>query len=450
VKGKNKITANYREQVDRFIDNQPGVGLPGSSMPKEMDEIWEEISIELDISDVWNKISSDLDIVTPPDPGPGIFFKACGIALIIMAGLILVRKAIPYLDLKKQEILTRESLNDQSSEPYNIENESAVSGTEKKVKRNIQQSIRSPAVKSNDSFEKTGTQSSRISTVQLITVPADNEIIAVVRAISGMSASGLIVSPQETTAERPENASALLPEGPEEEITIISVSDFDSLKIKDNPLTDGYSQLFIHRGRISVGLVTLFKNTWLLNHETFDGLRSESLNTTEIVFYPDVGLSLNYSLNRTWSLQADGFFYSNTGQEYLEYIYGHYSRKKITLKYSTVAFSVKYQFNRELFIPRSSINLLAGSYLSVLHHADQKINTDLKDIGSQYRKFDAGIRLGCELEFGLFDHLSLAPGLFVSLGIPNIYMGDGNIPGYLRRTYNGCEGFHLTICYHNK
>jgi hypothetical protein len=221
------------------------------------------------------------------------------------------------------------------------------------------------------------------------------------------------------------------------------------LKISDNSTTDGFPLPLIDRGRISGGITTLFKNTWLLNHETYNGLNSESLNTTEVVFFPDVGLSLSYSFNKTWLLQADGLLSSNTGQEYLEYIYGCYSRKKITLNYLTITLSVKHKFTvSRHFIPRSSINVLAGGYISFLHYAYQKINTDLDNIESQYEKSDFGARLGGEFELEIFNQLSLAPGLFLSLGVPNIYKGTSNIPGYLRKTHNGSAEFQLAFYYH--
>lgn len=114
-----------------------------------------------------------------------------------------------------------------------------------------------------------------------------------------------------------------------------------------------------------------------------------------------------------------------------------------------IAFSVKYrsQVNNGSVIP-SSINLFAGGYLSVLHRAYEKINTNVENIASQYRKFDTGIRLGAEYEFQFTTGLSIAPGVFMTLGIPNIYKGDIYIPGYLRRTHNGSAGFQLAFYYH--
>ncbi len=124
--------------------------------------------------------------------------------------------------------------------------------------------------------------------------------------------------------------------------------------------------------------------------------------------------------------------------------------------------SVKHKFiGSGNFLPRSSINVLAGGYISFLHYAHQKrnkvyvipenndiLNTDLENIGSQYGKFDFGVRLGGEFELQILDRLSLAPGLFLSIGIPNIYKGTVSIPGHLRRTHNGSAEFHLAFYYH--
>ena len=264
-----------------------------------------------------------------------------------------------------------------------------------------------------------------------------------------MADSNLVISPDIIPTEKSNIPPVLFPE----DLKKISVSDkinFNNQKLIDNSLSTGVSLPLFDRRRISGGLITLFRNTWLLNYETLDGLKSESLNTTEIIFFPDVGLSLSYSLNKTWLLQADGFLFSNTGQEYLGYYDGHYGRKKTTLRYSTISLSVKHKFsNISRFIPRSSINVLAGGYLSVLQYANQEKNSVLENIRSQYGNFDFGVRLGGEFELQIFNQLSIAPGLFLSIGIPNIYKGTDNIPGYFRNTHNGSAEFHLAFYFHS-
>jgi hypothetical protein len=447
LKEKDKISDNYRKQVDEILDNQTNLNLFNPLNQEELVEIWEEISTEMDIGEVWNNISSDLDIVMPVDSDSGIIVKSIAVVLIILIGMIPVKKAILDSGINQQDILIETKQNERSAELIS-KNKSGDYNTGEQVKGDISPALRSSLDKSEDGSKPAPAERNKTDLIQGTPIPVSNEIVSKVLAASEIADSNMVISLDKIPTEKSNIPRVLFP-GDLEKIKVLSKTDFDSLKLNVNSSTAGFSMPSTDRGRISGGLITLFKNTWLLNYETLDGLKSESLNTTEIVFFPDVGLSLSYSLNKTWLLQVDGFLSSNTGQEYLDYIYGHYSRKKITLNYSTIALSVKHKFTGSVnFMPRSSINVLAGGYISFLHYAYQKINTDVENIGSQYGKFDFGVRLGGEFELQIFDQLSLAPGLFLSIGIPNIYKGDGYIPGYLRRTHNGSAEFHLTFYYH--
>ena len=447
MKVKDRISDNYRKQVDEILDNQSDLNLFDPLSQEETDEIWEEVSVKMDIDEVWTYISSDLEIVMPSHSGSGIILKSVAAFLIILIGMIPVKKAILESGINQPDILIENELNEQSAELV-IKNKRVNPNTGVQVKGVISPALKSSLDKSENDSRTIPAVSSGTGLTQEAPIPASNEVVSRILACSEMADSNLVVSPDKIPMEKSDIPPALFP-GDLEKIELLSKTDLESLKKNDNSSAAGSSLLLAYRGRISGGLITLVRNTWLLNYETLDGFRSESLNTTEFVYFPDVGLSMNYSINKTWSLQADGFFSSNTGQEYLDYIYGHYSRKKITLNYSMIDFSVKHKFiSSGNLIPRFSINILAGGYVSFLNYAYQKINTDLENIGSHYGKFDFGVRLGGEFELQIFDQLSLAPGLSLSIGIPNIYKGDSNIPGYLRRTHNGSAGFHLAIYYH--
>jgi hypothetical protein len=445
---KDKISDNYRKQVDELLNNQSDLNLFNPLNKEKLDEIWEEISTEMDIDEVWKDISSDLDTVMSVDSDSGIIVKSIAVVLIILIGMIPVKKAIWDSGISQPDILTENKQNEQSAELI-AKNKPGDSNKGEQVKGDISPVLRSSLDKSEVGNKPTPAERNRTGLTQRTPIPVSNVVVSKVLSASEMADSNLVVSRDKIPIEKSNIPPALFPDDLKK-IKLLSKTDFDSLKINDNFSTAGSSLPLIDRRRISGGLITLFKNTWLLNYETLDGLKSESLKSTEIVFFPDVGLSLSYSLNKTWLLQADGFFSSNTGQEYLDYIYGHYSRKKITLNYSTIDLSVKHKFTGSGdFIPRSSINLLAGGHISFLHYAYQKINKDLENIGSQYGKFDFGVRLGGEFELQIFDQLSIAPGLFLSIGIPNIYKGNSNIPGYLRRTHNGSAEFHLAFYFHS-
>jgi hypothetical protein len=451
VKGEDNIADKYRKQVDKILDSQSDKNSFSPLSQEELDEIWEELYVEMDIDEVWNEISSDLDIVMPLDShsGSGIIVKSFATILIILIGMIPVRKATLDSVFSQPDILIENRQNGQSADLISV-NKSLDTNSAEQLKGGISPVIRIYLDKSKDIKMLTSAEMNRADLKQGIPISLSNEVVSRDLASSEKVDSTLVVSTGKIPIEESSITPALLPEEMEK-IEVISKKDFENLIISDNYSTAGFSVPSNEKGKVSVGLITLFKNTWLLNHETLDGLKSESLTTTEMVYFSDVGLSLNYSLNKNWLLQADGFFSSNTGQEYLGYYYGHYTRKEITLNYSAIDLFVKHKFTLSSnFIPRSSINVFAGGYISFLHYAYQKINTDLEDIVSQFEKYDLGVMIGSEFELQLFDQLSIAPGLFLSLGIPNIYKGTSNISDYLRRTQNGSAELHLAIYYHFK
>jgi len=443
---KNIISDTYRNQVDALLENQPDLDLFDSLNQEDLDKIWKEISVEMDIDEVWNGISSDLDSVMPLDSGSGMILKSIATFLIILVGMIPVKKAIPDSGISQLDILNETRQNEQSSQLF-MENSPDDTNSGEQVNGNIIPALRS------SSFNREGDIKTILEVSNIIGLSQETPVFSIepnpaVLSASEIADSNLFVTPDNSMYENSGFSPVLLPDDLEK-MKMPSKTDPYTLKIIDNPSTGGFSLPPTDRGRISGGLITLVRNTWLLNYETLEGLKSESLNTTEFVFFPDVGLSLSYSLNKTWLIQTDGFFSSNAGQEYFGYYRGHYTRKIITLNYSTVALSVKHRFIRNGdFMPRYSINVFTGGYLSVLHYAYQKLNTNLENIGSQYKNFDLGIRVGGELELRIFDQLSLAPGLLMSFGIPNIYKGCSSVPGYLRRTHNGAVDFQLVIYYH--
>lgn len=448
MREEDKISENYRKKVDDLIWSQSNLNLPKPLLQEELDEIWEEIYVEMDIGEVWNDISSDLDIIMPEDSGSGLIIKSIAAVLIILLGMVPVTK--PVIDseisqpgiiiVKKQDAHTEESL---------IKNKPAGINTGVKVDRDnspglIRSLNRDEAAIGiySEGRNKTGLPG------ETVNIP-DNKDVVPDLSVNDAKDTNLALHTDPISKGQFIIHPVMVPYNTLKMTPLSSISNIDKPVIINYYSISGHSVQLSGPGRISIGLTALYKNTWLLNNKTFDGLKSQSLTTSEIVFFSDIGLSLNYGLNKKWQLQADGFFFSNTGQEYLEYYYGHYSRRAITLRYSTIALSVKYKFNgNSVLMPRSSVNVLAGGYFSVLNYANQRINSDLQNIGSHYQRYDLGVKLGSEIELHLFDNLSLAPGLSLSFGIPNIYKGTSNIPGNLRRTHNGSAELRLAFYYH--
>lgn len=443
-----KISDNYSKQVGEFLVNQSDPDLVDPLNEVEMDEIWEKISTEMDIDDVWKNISSELDIIRPVDLGYDLATKALAIVLIILVGLVPARKAIIDKGISSKTNVSIENSHNEQSAASSIKNKGGNYSTREQQKKDISPAERSSIESGGNTHRLIPAAGKRTSPTQEIPIPLRNEAEPGVLTASEMADSSLVVSTDKIPTEKSGISPALFTDDLNK-INGLFKTDFDSLKANSDLSTSGSLLPLTNNKRISLGLIISYRNTWLLNQETLNGFKSETLNTTEIVFYPDVGLSMNYSLNHSWLLQADGFYSSKRGQEYFDYIYGVYSRKKITLTYSTIALSAKHKFRiSSNCILRPSINVFAGGYLSVLHYAYQEVNTDRESIGSQYSKFDLGVRLGGEYEVQIFDQFSIAPGLYLSIGIPNIYKGTDYIPGYFRRTHNGSIGFYIAGFYH--
>ena len=113
MKGEDNISDKYLKQVDEYLDNQSGQNYYNSLSQEESDEIWEKISVEMDIDEVWSNISSDLEIIMPPDSGSGIIFKSIAAVLIIFIGMIPVKKVIQDSGINKQDILIETKQNEQ-------------------------------------------------------------------------------------------------------------------------------------------------------------------------------------------------------------------------------------------------------------------------------------------------------------------------------------------------
>lgn len=449
MKIKDKISDLYRKQVEEFLDSQSCPESRGTLIEKEMTEIWKNISTELDIDDVWNNLSSDLDNLFPEDPGSGIVVKSIAAVIIALVTIIPVRKVIPDLNISQPESPVKTGQNVQPSKLAE-KMRSGFLNTGEPIKRVISPASYSSPDSGLNEYGTCHAGKSRIKTENenVCPITENEDSSTVIMTIPRIIDSEIDVSPDKVSLEKTNMPPELISIMPER-IKILSGNNPDSLETTDNNLIIRFSLPLTDSRRFTAGITALLKNTWLLNHETFDGLKSESLNTTEIMILPDAGITLNYKISKTWQLQADGFFYSNTGQEYHEYIYGHYSRKKITLQYSTMVLSAKYKLDRGDYLEqRPSVNILAGGYLSVLNYAHQKINANFRNIRSQYWKYDIGVRFGSEIELPLSDNMSLAPGIFFSFGIFNIYKGENNIPGYFRRTHNGSTGFLLSYYYH--
>jgi hypothetical protein len=444
LKNRDIISENYRKQVESHLDDLANGIIPDMNSEKDIEETWSEITDGLDIDDVWKNISADLDYIMPVRDYYSYLIKLIAAVIVILSGLISVNKMdesnvngsaipeIPGVKVKKEVISVFPG-----TQPLPAERDSG----KPSIKQTLVSSTESEAIKfTQGKGEKTQPEpTSRISfstnKADTIRLPATNHVYT--EYITGILANDSLMEVSQPNLKK----------GVDNLTIPIKPSLQYSFSTKPDP-TGGGSVVSGGGKLFYAGIITNLKNTWLLNSETIDGLKPESLNSSVMVFYLDMGLTFGYELSKKWQLQSDAFLFSPNGQEYHKYLYGHYVTKRIDLRYSSFDFLLKYKVKeiRSVF-PGSSIYISAGPYIAYLRNAHQKIDEDATSLYSNYRKTDYGIKIAAEFELNIFNDLYISPGVLFSAGAINIFKGSDFLPASFGTTRTGSLEFHLAFYY---
>ena len=248
MNGKDKIPENYRKQVDELLDDQSGFNFNNPLNQEELDEIWEEISTEMDIGEVWNGISSDLDIVMPVDSGSGTIVKAIAVILIILFGLIPVQKILLDSHDYQPDKFIEKKQNEQPAEMI-AKNKFMDSTLEEQAKGDLSPALRSSLDKSEDNNKLTPAERNRTVLTLGPPVPVNNEIVSRVLSVSEMADLNLVISPDKIPNEISGLRPALIPVDLIK-IKLFTKTDFNSLIENENYSSTGFSLPSTDRGRI--------------------------------------------------------------------------------------------------------------------------------------------------------------------------------------------------------
>jgi hypothetical protein len=197
------------------------------------------------------------------------------------------------------------------------------------------------------------------------------------------------------------------------------------------------------------GGVYSFNNTWLLNNSTFDGFNSNSLNQTNISFNNTFGIVVGYNYNENWGAELSGYYNSPQSQTYYLYSEGKYQKKEVNLNYTIFSFAVKQRNisnNNWLNVP-SSNNIILGFNYGILNQAKEVIGTNTSQLDSYFQKNDYGFRLGYEYEILLVDRILVSMGIFSDTGLRNIFKGSDSKPSNFNRTHTEALRLNLGVKY---
>lgn len=190
-----------------------------------------------------------------------------------------------------------------------------------------------------------------------------------------------------------------------------------------------------------LGMVSAYNNTWMLNHETFNGLQASTLNATTFTYGTSAAINAGFLVNGKHKIGAELYFSSQTGQGYRQYIEARYQSRNIQLDY----YKIQLYYQLPVFSGRGDI--LAGAYGSYLKRGREEIAGEARTIGRFYRDIDYGIMAGYQFNLPVNNRLLVQPGIRISYGVPNIFKGNKQIPENFLRTHNAAAGLYLGISY---
>lgn len=192
---------------------------------------------------------------------------------------------------------------------------------------------------------------------------------------------------------------------------------------------------------VELGLVYGYKNTWLLNHETFNGLDPDRLGITRLTFHQEIGASSTLELYNRHLVGLEFLWKSETGQNYQQYIDASFVERNIELDYRK--FQVFYIYPPARFPGQ----LLFGGYAAKLNLAQEKQGEAVIRVDDVYRKMDYGLIAGYQLNVSLSNNLFIHPGLRLNYNLLNIFEGDDVSPGRFKKTRNFSASFIVNLSY---
>lgn len=189
------------------------------------------------------------------------------------------------------------------------------------------------------------------------------------------------------------------------------------------------------------GLVFGYKNTWLLNHETFNGLNPSKLNSALPTYRQEMGIATTLIIKSQTEIGFEFFWRSEVGQNYQQYIDASYMNKNINLDY--LKFQSFYILNHQK-VPGE---LLFGGYYSILKSGRETQGETSFIVTQNYSDSDYGLLVGYQFKVDINNRLTLKPGLRINYNMHNIFKGNNIIPSHLKKTNSFSAGFNMSVAY---
>ncbi len=415
---RSKFDIEYNERIQ-----QVDVG-DGSS-------VWDEIQDELDFIETWDTISTKLEEIMPQKAtvAPMRYLRVfAAIAAIVLIMFLPVRNVF---DQANQTIIISEISNeaDQIVEISSFKSIPLTAAKEVKEEK-------------EEGFEKLELAQRVVpelpQTKHLIQKPSglsfNSELKSIVNNIDSASTTYFT---EVLSLQKNQNFPFDVKKFLADKDTFSPYSIDEGLNYTQEPIKSAGISIRV----VDIGLLYGYKNTWLLNHETRNGLNASKLGASLPTFRQDIGLTSSFEINNRHVFGLEFFWKSEAGQKYQQYINASYMERNIALEYLKLQSFYVWKYKR---IPGE---IIVGGYFSRLTMAHEIQDKTWFNVNDRYNDLDCGLLAGYQFNIAFKNGMTIKPSVRVSYNVVNIFKGDDITPSHFKRTNNLATSLNLSLSY---
>ncbi|HQG77759.1 MAG TPA: hypothetical protein PLS58_09730 [Bacteroidales bacterium] len=404
------------------------------------DSVWEAIENELDLIETWSRIDMELNRVLPQRKKiiPLEFLKVAGVA-----AAILLMISVPLLFVLNKGKISRtpvEQVISEATSPDSVPDNPAAP-----VQAEADRDIASPGATNNSDLLP--------YTAEIGPDPGEFQK----NYLPGSYHEGVTPSRETSLMETPADTKSGDHPGKKDEPAISFITgiraDIVRPAVKGNVNTPGLivpaiettGATGISPARfiriLDAGLVYSYKNSWLLNYETWNCLNPTKLGNIMPTFRHDIGITSAVAFKEKHHFGLEFFWLSGAGQNYKQYIEASFVDRKIVLNYFKL--QAFYLWNHQK-IPGSTI---FGGYYARLGMAEEIQGGQKFRVTDDYRDHDYGLVLGHQLNIPLVNSIVITPGIRINYNLMNIFEGHPGAVNIFKSTNNFSAGLNLAVSY---
>lgn len=190
-------------------------------------------------------------------------------------------------------------------------------------------------------------------------------------------------------------------------------------------------------------------NSWLLNNDTKNGMKKNTLDDVNPYWGNSYALLSGYNFSDKFSAQVEWMIYNKQGQKYIDYNEGHQTTRDELLNYTQFNLLIKKKITRMAFKAKTPLSFctIAGIHYSILKSAKDVINGKTISDKDDYFNNNYGVILGLGYEISMKKHWIISTSLQIDTYLRNVCKGSPSVPAYFDRTYISSIGMQAGVAY---